>query len=346
MLLCLAVALPGEGLAQGFAGLGTTVQGFALPRPGVALRFPGDHGAHPDYRIEWWYVTANLKGSDGKDYGAQWTLFRSALAPGEKSGWMSPQIWMGHAALTSQSHHLVAETLARGGIGEAGVTVNPFSAWINDWSMSGKADEKGVLSGLTLKAKGKGFSYDLALDVDGPLVEQGDHGYSIKSASGQASYYYSEPFLTVKGTIQLPSGPVAVTGKAWLDHEWSSQPLATDQKGWDWFSLHFADGGKLMGFRLRGASGDFTSATWISADGKAEALGNGALRLTVLERGRVAGRDIPLRWRLDLPEKHFSVETTPLNSQSWMAVSVPYWEGPIRFSGTTSGVGYLEMTGY
>ena len=64
--------------AQGFAGMGTSVEGYALPDPETRFEFPEDHGSHPAFRIEWWYVTANLTGDDGQRYGIQWTLFRNA----------------------------------------------------------------------------------------------------------------------------------------------------------------------------------------------------------------------------------------------------------------------------
>ena len=120
----------GNAFAQGFAGLGRDAEGFAVPEPGKRFVFPQDHGAHPEYRIEWWYLTANLTGPDGADYGLQWTLFRSALAPGEAEGWESPQVWFGHAAVTSSTAHFATERFARGGTGQAGVTAEPFVAWI------------------------------------------------------------------------------------------------------------------------------------------------------------------------------------------------------------------------
>ncbi|ACM39254.1 MULTISPECIES: lipocalin-like domain-containing protein [Rhizobium/Agrobacterium group] len=351
MIFVLALLLGGNPVfAQGFAGLGAKAgDGFALPQPGQPLAFPMDHGPHPNYRIEWWYVTANLTGPDGRDYGVQWTLFRSALKPGEAEGWNSPQIWMGHAALTTKDHHYATEKFARGGIGQAGVALEPFSAWIDDWSLTtrpqtGKTGD--VVSSLTMKAKGADFSYDLALQATGPLVAQGDHGYSVKSAEGQASYYYSQPFYAVNGILNLPDGPVPVTGKAWLDREWSSQPLSADQKGWDWFSLHFDDGAKLMGYHLRGKGDDYTVSTWITPQGVPEPMRPGALKLTVVKQTQVAGRTMPVEWQLELPEKAMSIRTTPVNAQSWMPLAFPYWEGPIRFSGSHAGTGYLEMTGY
>ncbi len=334
-------------LGQGFAGLGEKVDGFSVPIAGKPLVFPDDHGPHLDYRIEWWYVTANLHGNDGADYGVQWTLFRTSLAPVGGSGWSTPQLWMGHAALTTAKQHFVAERLARGGIGQSGVTIAPFSAWIDNWQLAGIATaDSDAIENLDMTASGQDFSYELKLNAKGPMISQGQDGYSVKSSQGQASYYYSQPFYGVVGTLNLPSGAVQVTGKAWLDHEWSSQPLAKDQTGWDWFSLHFDNGEKLMGFRLRDAGAGFTSATWIGVDGKPEAQSPGALKVTPLETATISGRTLPIRWRLELPAHGIVVTTTALNPNAWMTTQIPYWEGPVRFTGSQTGEGYVEMTGY
>lgn len=328
-----------SAVAQGFAGLGTQAEGFAIPDPAYRIEFPQDHGPHPDYRIEWWYLTATLEGEDGQDYGVQWTLFRTAMQPGEAEGWDSPQIWMGHAAVTSSDEHLFAERLARGGIGQAGVISEPFQAFIDDWRMEG-------IDRMRVTARGAEFAYDLELVANGPLVLQGEGGYSVKSPDGQASHYYSQPFYRVSGVLDLPGGSVNVSGQGWLDREWSSQPLSEDQHGWDWFSLQFEDGARLMGFGLRDLETVFTSATWIDPDGTTTAFTDGALRLTPLNRALVAGRNIPVEWRVELPARGVDVEVQALNPGAWMGVSFPYWEGPIRVRGSHQGRGYLEMTGY
>ncbi|MCR9274878.1 MULTISPECIES: lipocalin-like domain-containing protein [Mameliella] len=341
-LIAFLLLWPMAALGQGFAGLGTDATGFAMPAPDPVFDFPADHGPHPDYRIEWWYVTANLAGPDGTDYGVQWTLFRSALAPGEGEGWTSPQVWFAHAAVTTPGAHHVAERFARGGIGQAGVTAQPFDAWIDDWQMTGETLDK-----VTLTASGTEFRYDLRLAAQGPLVFHGDRGFSAKSAEGQASYYYSQPFYRVEGVLDLPDGPVPVTGEAWLDREYSSQPLSSTQSGWDWFSLSFDTGDKLMGFRLRQTDGSaYTSATWIGADGATQAYGDGALTVEPLQDAEVAGREIPVTWRVRLSDRDIDVTVEALNPEAWMAVSIPYWEGPVRVGGSHAGRGYLEMTGY
>lgn len=345
MLTLLAAAPFGmPTLAQGFAGLGTDAEGFAMPQRGRVFEFPRDHGPHPDYRIEWWYLTANLTGEDGEDYGVQWTLFRSALAPGERDSWSSPQIWMGHAGLTQRDRHFSAERFGRGGTGQAGVSADPFHAWIDEWQMRNPAGA-GDLDTLDVTATGPEFGYTLSLQAEGPLVKHGDDGYSVKSERGQASYYYSQPHYRAEGTLKLPEGEVAVTGRAWLDREWSSQPLDADQEGWDWFSLHFDSGARMMGFGLRGPI-PFTYATWITPEGTAQPMPHGALRLTPTRTEDVAGRDTPVAWRLELPQRDLDITVEALNPQSWMDLSVSYWEGPVHVSGSHSGRGYLEMTGY
>jgi predicted secreted hydrolase len=341
-----ALLLSAPALAQGFAGLGTDATGFAVPERGRALDFPRDHGAHPEYRIEWWYLTMTLQGADGRDYGAQWTLFRSALAPEERDGWASPQVWMGHAGLTTPDTHFAAERFGRGGVGQAGAEATPFRAYIDDWHMTSTASTGAdALSALNVEATGPDFGYSFELTAEGPLVFHGENGYSVKSAAGQASYYYSQPFYTVTGTLDLPDGPVEVTGQGWLDREWSSQPLASDQQGWDWVSITLDDGHRLMGFQLRG-SDIFTAGTWITPDGATTALPDGALQFTPLGTAEMAGRAVPVRWQIDWPARDMRLVTEPVNPQAWMDLTVSYWEGPIRVSGTHTGRGYLEMTGY
>ncbi|WP_375254504.1 lipocalin-like domain-containing protein [Yoonia sp.] len=337
-LLIFICMLAPSAMAQGFAGLGTQAEGFSAPQPDPVFDFPADHGPHDDYRVEWWYLTANLTDAEGTPYGLQWTLFRSALAPETGSNWTAPQLWMGNAAVTTQTEHYVSERRARGGIGQAGVVADPFEAWIDDWVLKGDWDT------MRMTATGAEFAYDMALTAKGPLVFHGQNGYSVKSATGQASYYYSQPFFEIAGTLQLPEGEVAVTGNAWLDHEWSSQPLADSQTGWDWFSLSFDSGEKLMGFRLQQTDGtSFTSATWIEPDGTATPYPDGALTATPLATN---DNDVPVRWQVALPSKGVDVTVTAINENAWMATSLPYWEGPVTVTGSHPGIGYLEMTGY
>jgi predicted secreted hydrolase len=338
-----------RALAQGFAGLGLDAGGFAPVVPGKVFGFPGDHGPHPDYRIEWWYVTANLNDASGAAYGVQWTLFREAVAPGaQQEGWANQQVWMGHAAATSADTHNFAERFARGGVGQVGVEAQPFRAWIDQWDLRGLDPTRAeTISPLEVRASGAEFDFTLRLDADTPLVLQGDGGYSRKSERGQASYYYSQPFFKAKGRLEIAGKTAEVSGRAWMDREWSSQPLASDQSGWDWLSLHLSENEKLMLFRLRQADGQhYASGNWISRGAKPEQIASEDIRMEAGALTEIDGHKLPTTWHIAIPSRGLSIECVPLNAKSWMATSFPYWEGPISFHGSHNGVGYLEMTGY
>ncbi|MGB8924016.1 MAG: lipocalin-like domain-containing protein [Pseudomonas sp.] len=348
--LCLALLLVGCDQSapeqKGFAGLGDQAAQFTPVVPGRVFSFPADHGAHDGFRIEWWYVTANLKDPQGNDFGVQWTLFRSALKPTPRQpGWGNQTIWLGHAAVTSATAHHAAERYARGGVGQAGVNVAPFEAWIDDWRFASQAPDP--LTDLQLSASDKAFSYQLHLTSSRPLVLQGDNGFSRKSEQGQASYYYSQPFFQASGTLQIDGQTYTVSGPAWLDREWSSQPLAANQTGWDWFSLHLDSGASLMLFRTRQTDGaPYLTGTWISADGQTQTLHGEQIKLTPHDTAKVAGRSMPVRWSISIPDKHLDISLSALNPNAWMNLRIPYWEGPVRISGSHGGRGYLEMTGY
>jgi predicted secreted hydrolase len=68
--------------------------------------------------------------------------------------------------------------------------------------------------------------------------------------------------------------------------------------------------------------------------------------MTPLQQSRVAGRQLPTRWSLRIAKEGFDITSEPVQENAWMDTRFPYWEGPIRFSGSHQGVGYLELTGY
>lgn len=386
LILCLLSACDAEQESNenndiGFAGLGVSGQGYAHASPAITLGFPEDHGPHPDFRIEWWYLTANLEDEHGEPLGMQWTLFRQAQQPrasdastavadlGAKPNaepWATEQLWMAHMALSRGERHRVAERFARGaGVPlpgaeqQAGVTIRPFRAWLDDWRLESLTTDPGgdALDHLHLTARAeddKGpFGYQLELEAEGPLVRHGIHGFSQKSADGQGSMYYSQPFYRVSGEVWLNGERVAVGGRAWLDREWSSQLLSANQTGWDWFSLHLDSGARLMAFRLRGGGAnhdDYLSGSWISPSGEITPLNSSTLTLVPQAFARAAGQRVPVRWRLALPEQNLELEITARHKNRWMNTSVPYWEGAVSVtdaaSGAPRGQGYLEMTGY
>jgi predicted secreted hydrolase len=101
------------------------------------------------------------------------------------------------------------------------------------------------------KSAARDFALDLNFAPTQAPLAQGENGVSRKGPdAAQASYYYSEPQLRVTGTLQIGAATAsAVTGIAWLDHEWSSTVMAPEALGWDWTGINLADGGALMAFR-------------------------------------------------------------------------------------------------
>ncbi len=332
--------------------------GFAQVTPGKSLQFPRDHAPHPDYRIEWWYLTANLADRQGRHWGLQWTLFRQALSPpqADLDGWQSSQMWMAHAALTTPDGHFHEQRFARGGIGQAGVTdierVGYFNAWMDDWQWRSSG---AALLPAELRFTVGDREISLQLEASGELVANGIDGYSQKSAQGQASYYYSQPHIRVRAAIGQGPDQISLDGQGWLDREWSSQALAPNQQGWDWFSLHLDDGHKLMVYQLRHDDGEhWLSGNWIEPSGNTRLLDRNAIELKStrsreIETGDGRSRVLPLEWQLGLAEPRRRWRIRPLYDQQWMDTTIPYWEGVVLVedeTGARAGIGYMELTGY
>ena len=343
-----------------FSVLRKQLGGYAKVVPDKRFVFPNDHGIHSDFRIEWWYLTANLQDNEGHDWGLQWTLFRQSMEPEPVlKGWSSNQLWMAHAAITTPEGHLHEQRFARGGISQAGVRVGGraelnrsagenFEAWLDDWSWLASSANP-FPSTLNFSIGETKLTVNMRSAT--PWVLNGDKGYSQKSGQGQASYYYSQPHIKVDGVVNHKGESTTLNGKAWLDREWSSQPLSANQQGWDWFSLHLKAGEALMVYRLRQTDGKhWLSGSWIKSDGSSKSLGPDEITLQALDKRWVdAGEqkvELPLRWKIELKSlgKQWLVES--LYDQQWMDTQFPYWEGVVKVDGGESGVGYMELTGY
>jgi len=331
----------------GLAGIADNESGvpFLQPGPGERLSFPEDYGPHPQHRIEWWYLTANLKTEDGEPLGLQWTQFRQAIEPRpadaeppDANNWPLEAAWMAHAAVSFDTRHYFAEKLARGDVGHAGARAEPIAVWLDDWQLEAEPGQ----SSWRLQVAADGWSYDLTLRITGKPVAHGDQGFSAKSADGEGSMYFSLVDLQIDGRITLGDQTLDVSGKGWFDREWSSQFLKSGQQGWDWFALHLESGDKLMAFQLREEDGGFRAGTWIPADGEPIALGADQLNLTPLTQGD----GYPRTWRLEVPDFGLNLEVAAPAGDYRNTGLYPYWESPVSVSGSHGGVGYMELTGY
>lgn len=347
------------------AAMGGDTLGYARADGVIPFDFPTDYGAHPDFKTEWWYFTGNLFAGNGRRFGYELTLFRSALAPPDSlddtgTGWTTRQLYMGHFSLadpeTGTFH--AYERFSRGAAGLAGAESPPFRIWLNDWNMASvdpsRPDE---LFPLRLQAEEDGVAIDLTLNAVKPFVLQGDQGWDPKGAgSGNASYYYSFTRMETTGTVTISGDTVAVTGQSWKDHEWSTSALGPDEIGWDWFALQLDDGREIMYYQLRredGTISPFTGGSLVEADGSKRHLTADDVDLVVLDRwtSEVSGAEYPVGWELRIPTENLQLTVGAVMSNQELNVSVRYWEGAVDISGTSgsdslSGVGYVELTGY
>jgi predicted secreted hydrolase len=340
-------------------GESVVVEGFTQATGPQALTFPADYGPHPDFQTEWWYYTGNLSSQDGQHFGYQLTFFRRALLPSDQnhqrdSKWSTNQVFMAHFALTDVSarRHQAYERLERNAASLAGAQAEPFQVWLWDWQI-----EEIRPGSYQLKAAEKDLVLNLNLtNLKGPILH-GDQGYSQKGPdAGNASYYFSQPRLATDGTIQTGGQQYTVSGLSWMDHEWSTSALSSDQVGWDWFSIQLVDGSELMVFQIRNANGEidsYSSGTLIESDGSTRHLSKDNFIIDVLDTWTSPDTqaNYPARWRIEIPAEGIKLEIEPYLTDQELNVSYNYWEGAVKASGWRAGQylegdGYVELTGY
>ncbi|KAA3624214.1 MAG: carotenoid 1,2-hydratase [Proteobacteria bacterium] len=332
---------------------------YARVAPGVGLRFPRDHGAHPAFRQEWWYFTGNLKAPDGRRFGFQLTFFRFAhdrFQAYRESAWSHDQSWMSHFAVSDvmAGRILAEQDYARGALDLAGARSRPFAVWVNGWSVRAVP---GARSGINarLKARSDAAYIDLVLSETGPPLLQGEDGFSRKDDAGDtASYYYSLPNLSARGELVLGDESWAVDGSVWMDREWSTSVLTKGQSGWDWFAMRLAGGETIMVFQVRNDGGSpFRYAVWVDASGRTRRFGGRDVTMEPMRWWTSArsGSRYPVSWRLDIADAGLSLDIDAAFDAQELDLDFRYWEGVVDVAGTvdnrhTRGEGYMELTGY
>jgi predicted secreted hydrolase len=350
----LLVALLVFGAAQARSG-----EGWQEITGPPDLEFPRDHGAHPETRIEWWYVTGLVDDAGGRRYGFQITFFRQGLAPGPSAPGASVlrarQIAAAHLAVADIDaggfHH--AERLRRSGGGLAGWSETDLDVWLEDWTIRG--DDVGVIV-VQARDTAAGIGVELELRPERPVVLHGDAGYSQKGREpGNASAYLSWTRIAVTGRVEFAGEKTEVAGQAWFDHEWGSSQLGVSVAGWDWFSLRLDDGRDLMVYRLRRGDGTVdphSSGTLVAADGTTTRLHRDDVEIEALKwwTSPATGGHYPVRWRLRVPAHEIDLEVNGLLPSCELdgssTTGVIYWEGPVEAAGSALGEGYVELTGY
>ena len=338
--------------------------GAAPGLPARPLQFPRDHGSHPELRTEWWYITGHAEAA-GRQWGFQVTFFRSRVdaTQGLRSAFAAKQLLFAHAALTDVRGRrlLHDQRIARAGFGVAQASEADTLVRLQDWSLarSGLPSDPFHGSRYAARVEGADFGLDLLFDTTQPLLLQGRQGLSRKGPDpAQASYYYSQPQLQVRGSIVLQGQRMAMdaaSGRAWMDHEWSEALMHPEAVGWDWVGMNLHDGSALTAFRLRRADG---SAVWAGgswrAPGQAAQVFDAQAVVFTPERfwsSPHSGARYPVQWQVQTPAGAFGVHALldPQELDSSGSTGAIYWEGLcdlVDSAGHRVGRGYLEMTGY
>ncbi len=349
-----------------------TADGYALPQPGRQFVFPRDHGSHPDFAIEWWYVTGHLFATNQGQYGFQATFFRKALlAPGAtnrsaSADFGNDQIYLAHMALVDKNsgEFRYQERLNRAGWDAAAAT-NTLDVRNGNWTYRLLPSAPGAPAREVFALQAT-IGADVALTLNftpkKPLVVFGTNGVSRKAADPQAaSHYLTYSRLAATGTLTLDTTNVTVTGEAWMDHEFSSSQVGNDQVGWDWLSLQLFDGREIMAYRMRrkdGTTDPYSTVAWVDQHSVVRQVGPDGFKWTVREHWHSpkTGADYPAKMQLAAlnPQtgqwETFVVE--PLVADQELAGKiggVGYWEGACRLRDATGreiGRAYMELTGY
>jgi len=364
-----AAAAPPAGM--GVLPSQAVAAGFAQAHSPHAFEFPVDHGPHPQFRQEWWYLTGNLDAANGERFGFELTFFRFALAPpaeltavrdevggARRSAWRSREIFMAHFAVTdvARRRFQFSQKLEREALGLAGAQGQPLRVWVDDWTLGGGDEPAAAAARWTLHAVQEGYAIDLALEPLSAPVPNGDAGLSRKSAElDDASYYYSIPRLRVEGRLSRDGESFDVQGLAWLDREWGSGGLGAGQSGWDWYALQLRDGSSLMFYALRRRDGrrdPYSAGTWVDAGGHVRPLANAEVDIDATSSWRdPRGVRYPSGWRLRVPALALEVVVQPAVADQELDTTPRYWEGAVDVSGrragrSVGGRGYVELVGY
>lgn len=331
--------------------------GFAFAIPGVELAFPRDHGSHPEFKTEWWYLTGHLDSPDQNHrYGFQLTFFRSATEPGQSGS----QMYLAHAALfDKQSGTFRHEERLNSDEWNADSAVGGLDVYNGNWYLRMEnPDTEAMVARFSIADLG---AVTLTLTPTKPKTLFGKNGYSRKGdAPGAASHYITFTRLAVKAEATLNGQPLALEGVAWMDHEFSSSQLTESQVGWNWSSVILDDGTEIMAYVMRRANGEIdpnSSLTIIGPGGQTTALASDQFSWT------------PTRhWKSPRSEASYPVEYTlswktgdgarrlikiePYGDNQEIADRIggfTYWEGACRAldeSGSPIGQAYTELTGY
>jgi predicted secreted hydrolase len=342
---------------------------FALASSPYAFHFPSDHGSHPSYQSEWWYFTGHLRAADGRHFGYEVTFFRVRLRPKDmalatkllgRSRWRGDEVYAAHFAITDQDGRKFfhAERIARSALGMGGAAAGRLAVNADEWSLAGQPMSDPNRERMTLHAADGDNRLDLVQTPLKPPAVHGRDGMFRKGACAScASHYYSYSRLQTQGVLVYGGMSLKVSGISWMDHEFGTDQLQSEETGWDWMSLQLDDGRELMLYIFRRPDGSIvpqSSGSLIERDGRVRPLSLNQFRVTATSRWRSpqTHAQYPSGWRVRVPSASLDVNVTPvLADQEFVLRSAPsYWEGAVDVRDAANsrslGQGYVELAGY
>jgi len=298
------------------------------------IALPEDDAPH-QLKMEWWYYNGHLLTASGKKYSFHDSLFLI------NSG-MSQMV--NHVSLTDHQSgkHYIDQRSTAGNLSVG--TVNRFDFTTEHWSVAGGNGNDKLIDSTP------DFSFNLDLTSTQAPIFHGKDGVIFLGAAG-SSYYYSRTRMTITGTLKINGQSETVTGLAWFDHQWGD--FSTTQLSWDWLSLQLDNQSDLMIYQIRDKSNQpilYTGS--YSKDGNTEILSSKDFTLTKGQQWHSAKTDThyPIEWKIVIPSKNMALTTHSIINDSEFDASLTsynvYWEGAIKVSGSHTGLGFMELSGY
>ncbi|MBV8083654.1 MAG: carotenoid 1,2-hydratase [Chloroflexi bacterium] len=303
------------------------------------LQLPQDDAPH-DALTEWWYYTGHLAAAGGKAYGFELVIFQGNRAN-------DPTAYAAHFAVTdnTRGQFQFAERTAAGSQVHAGPG---YDLNMNGWLVGGTNGHDHLTADMP------DYAIDLDLASLKPAALHGGDGIISFGPAGD-SYYYSRTRLDLHGTLSDHGQPLAVTGLAWMDHQWGN--FITGAGGWDWFAIQLDDETEMMLFFLRDAAGKDTQpyGTLVDGSGRETLLPPGSFseRSASTWTSPTTGVTYPSGWTVDAGGAQLTLTPTVVDQElnPLRSTGFPYWEGDVTISGTKAGrtltgQGYVELVGY
>ncbi len=334
--------------------------GFTLADRPYRFDFPRDHAAHFGYQTEWWYYTGHVRAADGRRFGYELTFFRIGLRPGDpkplagQSAWRGNQLYPAHFAITDESgkQFVHVERFTREALGAGYASEKNLDVRVGDWTLVGT-------NPFRMHAAADGAAITFAQFAEKAPAIHGHDGVTPKAACAAcASHYYSMTRLRTTGTLVYGGQRLNVTGLSWMDHEFGSNELQSNQAGWDWYAIQLDDRREFMLYTLRQKDGTITpqsSGSLIAPDGRVThlQLSDFSTVATGSWKSPHTGGVYPSGWRVRVPRANLDIVLRPTLADQELPNTVggvSYWEGAVDAldagSGRPLGVGYVELTGY